>query len=119
MDPLKAYEIIGGELAAFSDAMLEKPMIVVATKLDATTDQTKLRELKKFCAKKNLEFHAISAPTGEGVKELVRAMADALDKIPKEQFDEEDTEAAEEESDSESSAELGDEEQSDGTPSEG
>ena len=64
-------------------------------------------ELKKFCAKKNLEFHAISAPTGEGVKELVRAMADALDKIPKEQFEEEDAEAAEEEGDSESSAELG------------
>ncbi len=81
--PVKAYEIIEGELAAFSDAMLEKPMIVVATKLDATTDQTKLQELKQFCAEKDLEFHAISAPTGEGVKELVRAMADALDRIPK------------------------------------
>ncbi len=81
--PVKAYEIIEGELAAFSDAMLEKPMIVVATKLDATTDQTKLQELKEFCAEKDLEFHAISAPTGEGVKELVRAMADALDRIPK------------------------------------
>jgi len=87
MDPVKSYEIIEGELAAFSDAMLEKPMIVVATKLDATTDQTKLRELKEFCAEKDLQFHAISAPTGEGVKELVRAMADALDRIPKPELD--------------------------------
>ncbi len=83
MDPVKAYEIIEGELAAFSEAMLEKPMIVAATKLDATTDQSKLFELTKFCAEKGIEFHAISAPTGEGVKELVRAMADALDRIPK------------------------------------
>jgi GTPase involved in cell partitioning and DNA repair len=69
-------------------------MIVVATKLDATTDQTKLEELRAFCAEKGLEFHAISAPTGDGVKELVRAMADALDKIPKETLDDETEDAA-------------------------
>jgi len=91
MDPVKAFEIIHGELAAFSGAMLDKPMIVVATKLDATTDRTKLQELTEFCAKKGLEFHAISAPTGEGVKELVRAMADALDKIPREELEDVDT----------------------------
>jgi hypothetical protein len=63
----------------------------VATKLDATTDHTKLEELRSFCAKKGLEFHAVSAPTGDGVKELVRAMADALDKIPKETLDDDDS----------------------------
>jgi GTP-binding protein len=88
MDPVKAFEIIEGELAAFSDAMTEKPMIVVATKLDATTDRTRLEELKKFCGQKGLEFHAISAPTGEGLKALVRAMADALDRIPKQELTE-------------------------------
>jgi hypothetical protein len=40
--------------------------------------------LRKFCKKKGLEFHAISAAAGEGVRELVRGIADALDKIPKE-----------------------------------
>jgi hypothetical protein len=30
-----------------------------------------------------LEFHAISAVTGEGIAGLVRAMADALDRIPR------------------------------------
>jgi len=119
MDPVQAYEIIEGELAAFSDAMLEKPMIVVATKLDATTDRTKLHELKRFCAEKGLEFHAISAPTGDGVKELVRAMADALDKIPKEQFDAAETEAATQGSDSELAEELDDEEHDDGSASRG
>jgi GTP-binding protein len=63
-------------------------MIVVASKLDATTDRTRLEELQKFCKKKGLEFHAISAATGEGVKELMKAMADALDKIPREEVEE-------------------------------
>lgn len=84
MDPVKAFEIIEGELGAFSKTLLEKPMIVVATKLDATTDRAKLEELQKFCKKKGLEFHANSAAAGDGVKELVRGIADALDKIPKE-----------------------------------
>jgi GTP-binding protein len=92
MDPVKAFEIIEGELGAFSKKLLEKPMIVVATKVDATTDRTKLEELQKFCKKKGLEFHAISAAAGEGVKELVRGIADALDKIPKESVEDEDTE---------------------------
>ena len=117
MDPVKAFKIIEGELAAFSDAMMEKPMIVVATKLDATTDRTKLQELKKFCAQKGLEFHAISAPTGEGVKELVRAMADDLDKIPKEKLELEETEQEEHEGGAEDGETSADEERDDGTPS--
>jgi len=32
-------------------------------------------------AASRVEFHAISAATGEGVRELVRSIADALDKI--------------------------------------
>jgi GTP-binding protein len=86
MDPVKAFEIIEGELAAFSESLTQKPRIVVATKLDATNDRTKLEELREFCHERALEFHAISAPVGEGVKELVRGMADALDKIPKEEL---------------------------------
>ncbi len=92
MNPVKAFEIIEGELGAFSVKLLDKPMIVVATKLDATTERTKLEELQKFCKKRGLEFHEISAAAGEGVKELVRGIADELDKIPKEQLGDEETE---------------------------
>jgi GTPase len=82
-DPVHSFEIISGELRAFSEALTEKPVIVVATKLDATTDRERLDTLRAFCREHNLEFHAISAATGEGVRELVRSIADALDKIPK------------------------------------
>jgi GTP-binding protein len=82
-DPIHSFEIISGELRAFSETLTEKPVIVVATKLDATTDRTRLDALREFCSQHKLEFHAISAATGEGVRELVRSIADALDKIPK------------------------------------
>jgi len=82
-DPIHSFEVINGELLAFSPSLGEKPMIVVATKLDATSDQTHLEQLRAFCSERKLPFHAISAATGEGVRDLVTAMADALDKIPK------------------------------------
>jgi GTPase len=88
MDPIKAYEIIEGELSAFSERLTQKPRIVTATKLDATTDRSKLEELRDFCGKRGLAFHAISAATGEGVKDLVRGIADALERIPKGELDE-------------------------------
>jgi GTPase len=82
-DPIRDYEIIMGELEAFSPALIAKPMIIVATKLDMTTDRTRLNELADFCKARGLEFHSISSATGEGIKELVFAMADALDKLPR------------------------------------
>lgn len=80
-DPVHDFEIICGELAAFSPELAAKPMIVVATKLDATTDRTRLEKLQSYCASHGLEFHAISAASGEGITELVRAMADALARL--------------------------------------
>jgi len=82
-DPIHSFQVINGELEAFSPSLVEKPMIVVATKLDATTDRTRLEELQDFCKQRNLEFHSISAVAGDGVKKLVRSIADALDKIPR------------------------------------
>jgi GTP-binding protein len=82
-DPVHSFQVINGELEAFSPSLVEKPMIVVATKLDATTDRTRIQELQAFCKERNLEFHSISAVSGDGVKDLVRSIADALDKIPR------------------------------------
>ena len=80
-DPVSDFEIIRGELAAFSESLAAKPMIVVATKLDATTDRTRLERLRAHCAERKLDFYAISSATGEGIKELVRGMAEMLERL--------------------------------------
>jgi GTP-binding protein len=82
-DPVHDFEILEHELAAFSADLAAKPRMVVATKLDATTDREHLDELRAFSVKRGLEFHAISSASGAGIVELVRAMAAALDRIPK------------------------------------
>jgi len=82
-DPVRAFAIINNELSAFSRELGEKPMIVAASKLDATSDRTRLEELRDFCAQRDLPFHAISAATGEGVRDLVLDIASRLEKIPK------------------------------------
>jgi len=82
-DPVEAFAIINNELLAFSEQLGQKPMIVAASKLDATTDRARLEELRDFCAQRQLPFHAISAATGEGVRELVLAIAGRLERIPK------------------------------------
>lgn len=93
-DPVRDFEIISGELAAFSEKLAEKPVIVVATKLDATTDRTRLDKLRDFCAERGIEFHAISSASGEGIPQLVRAIADALDRLAPEPEQPEQEEAA-------------------------
>src|SRR5437879_4149568 len=80
-DPVRDFEIICGELAAFSEPLAAKPMIVVATKLDATTARSRLERLREHCAERKLDFYAISSATGEGIAELVRGMADALERL--------------------------------------
>jgi len=116
-DPLDAFEIINAELAAFSAGLMAKPMIVVASKLDATTERSRLEELQTFCKKKGLEFHAISAATGEGVKELMQGLADALDKIPREELHEAGDEGEEAKLEDIDAVEPDDPEQDDGGPS--
>jgi GTPase len=92
-DPVHEYEVIEGELRAFSKDLAEKPTVVVATKLDATTNRERLEQLRAYCQKRGLPFYAISSASGEGVPQLVRAMADLLDQMPRAEavtFDSED-----------------------------
>ena len=82
-DPVHAFDVINGELRAFNESLAEKPMIVVASKLDATSDRSRLEELRSFCGERNLPFHSVSAATGQGVRDLVLEIADILDRIPR------------------------------------
>jgi GTP-binding protein len=82
-DPVSDLEIIENELRAFSEDLARKPVIVVGTKLDATTDRERLEKLRAYCISRGLPFYAISSASGEGIPQLVLAMADTLDRIPR------------------------------------
>jgi GTP-binding protein len=77
-DPVEDFEIVLKELASFSEELAAKPMIVVATKLDAAQDPARVAALKKVARKRKLPFFEISAVTGKGLAALKRAMAEAV-----------------------------------------
>ena len=76
-DPVEDFKVINNELASFGNGLAEKPMIVVATKIDAANPE-KLKKLSAHAKRRKLEFHAISAVTGEGIEELKWALAKRL-----------------------------------------
>ncbi len=100
-DPVEDYRVIQNELASFKvdlppvnvtpaslpavvgasspahepeHPLASKPTIVVATKIDAV-NPAKLKKLAAYAKRRKLEFHAISAVTGEGIDELKWALA--------------------------------------------
>ena len=72
-DPVEDFESIHRELELYSPALLEKPQLVAANKMDALDDPKRLAALEKRVKKMKLRFFKISGVTGAGVPELVEA----------------------------------------------
>ena len=77
-DPSHDFDVILKELANFSEELARKPMFVAANKMDAAQDPKLVRRIAAKAARRKMPFFKISAVTGAGVPELVRAMADAV-----------------------------------------
>ena len=98
-DPVDDFTVINQELASFTSSAIkndsdpfsddaDKPfklnhplagkiMIVCATKIDSANPE-KLKKLAAHVKRRKLEFHAISAVTGQGIDELKWALAKRL-----------------------------------------
>ncbi|MDQ6699370.1 MAG: GTPase ObgE [Acidobacteriota bacterium] len=77
-DPVHDFETIVTELASFSDDLVGKPMLVVASKIDAAQDPERIEQLRELANKRQLPFLAISSATGQGIPELKYAMAERV-----------------------------------------
>src|ERR1700734_725446 len=79
-DVVKDVEVIRGELASFGAHLEEKPMLMVASKIDVA-NKDKVAKLKRYCKKEKLKLYEISAVTGKGIVELKYAMAKEVDAL--------------------------------------
>jgi len=77
-DPKEAFEVINKELKLYSPELLEKPQIVVGTKIDALQNRDVIEKLKSYFESKGYPFFAVSAVTGEGIDELMKYVAGIL-----------------------------------------
>lgn len=79
-DPVADFHIIQGELKAFNPDLLGRKQVIVANKIDLLEKGRKvLTRIKKLAESEKKPFLAISALTGEGLKEFVNLLAKLLD----------------------------------------
>jgi GTP-binding protein len=77
-DPVEDFEIVMRELASFSEDLAAKPMIVVATKMDAAQDAERVTSLRDLARTRGLDYFEISSATGQGIEALKLAMGERV-----------------------------------------
>jgi GTP-binding protein len=81
-DPLADWLAINRELAEFNPHLAAKPQIVVLNKMDLPDAQAWWPLVQEAMAERDLEAHAISAVTGEGIPALIRRTFELLQTLP-------------------------------------
>lgn len=77
-DPMERFALINRELARHNAELMRKPQLVVLTKIDIPEVRDRLDAVREAFDADGIPTLAISAVTGEGLKELVAEVASAL-----------------------------------------
>jgi GTP-binding protein len=77
-DPLQDFETVNAELNAYEENLLAKPMLVALNKTDIPEARENIDSLTTELQDRGYTVFAISAITGEGVPELLQAVAALL-----------------------------------------
>lgn len=78
-DPVKNYKAIRNELGSYSEDLLERPEVVVLTKMDIPEASERCKSVMKGLKKSGADgIVAISAVKHEGLKELLRMVSKKL-----------------------------------------
>jgi GTP-binding protein len=75
------YETVNHELVSYKPELAERPQFVIATKIDALDEIERLTSLKERAMRDGRPFFAVSSATGEGIRDLLQAVATKLDEI--------------------------------------
>ncbi len=77
-DPVANLKTINRELALYSEALTRKPMVIVASKLDAA-DRERLDRLTAYCREQDLPVFPLSSASGAGLDRLLHFLADRVE----------------------------------------
>jgi GTP-binding protein len=80
-DPLQDFETVNAELHAYEEDLLAKPMLVALNKADISEAQQNLESLTMELQNRGYAVFPISAVTGDGVPELLQAVAAVLREV--------------------------------------
>jgi GTP-binding protein len=77
-DPAHDFEVILTELKSFRPELLDKPMLVVASKVDVAQDPDRIASVRRVAEQAGMPFFEVSSVTGQGIEPLKRKMADVV-----------------------------------------
>jgi GTP-binding protein len=83
-DPWESYRKIDEELNAYSKQFKRRKRWVAFTKIDLLQDRSALKRAQVFFGRKKIKTFAVSAATGEGLKEFVRELGKEVFKLKRE-----------------------------------
>lgn len=81
-EPLTDWAMINQELALYDTKLEERPQLVVLNKMDLPDAIAWEPLIEEEVAKEGYPFHAISAATGQGVREMLYRVKQLLDETP-------------------------------------
>jgi GTP-binding protein len=70
-DPLHDFDVINRELERYSPEIAKRPQVVALSKMDVTETREAYPEWRDKFAARGITLHAVSAATGDGVRELL------------------------------------------------
>jgi GTP-binding protein len=82
-DPLRHFDQINQELRLFNPALADRPQIVVLNKMDLPDARDRWPQVEAAMQARKLPAYAISAVTGEGVRELMGRAGQILSRLPR------------------------------------
>jgi GTP-binding protein len=95
-DPIEDFKRINAELERYDPTMAERPQIVAINKIDLQEVRDRLPALRAQFKELGYEnVHAISSATGQGVQELIYAVAEKLRDLPRPEWQPDETEEEE------------------------
>jgi GTP-binding protein len=83
LSPVQALQKINHELHAYNPELLKRPQIIAANKSDLSVSEAHVDELFAYAEQKGWQVHMVSAATGKGLPDLIRAVSDTLANYPK------------------------------------
>lgn len=83
-DPVEDYYKINKELKLYSEKIARRTQILAANKMDLPGAEENLQRLRELADKEGIQLFPICAATGQGLKELINAVAKALDEYVEE-----------------------------------
>lgn len=96
-DPLEDLAVIRGELERYAPHLNDKPMVIVANKVDLMSDDDREAALARLAeAYPGVKIFAMSAATDADLNPLIYHLADVLDAIGPVEYSEEDFDEVEE-----------------------